>query len=59
MTKMTIALSVALVSTIMISAPITSTRLRSAWLTEAEIAVLISIVSAVSRDISSAEWVCS
>jgi hypothetical protein len=56
---MTSALSVTLVSTIMLSAPTSRKALRRSWLTAEETAALICVVSAVSRDISSAEWVRS
>ena len=51
--------SFALVTNIMISAPTSSTRLRNVCEKAVPIADLICVVSAVSRDITSPDWMVS
>jgi hypothetical protein len=50
---------VGLVTNIIVSAPTSMIRLRSAWLSAEPAAPLIWVVSAVSRLITSPEWVRS
>ena len=53
------AASIGLVTNIMASAPTSMMRLRRAWLSAVPAAALIWVVSAVSRLMTSPEWVRS